>query len=99
MEVHHHPMGERKGFREYFLEFLRIQDHIREATALQESLPNATITSDATEIYVDFRHLIRQLGIRVYVSDRTIVQLRNSGGMRLIRNRGITDGLLHYYNY
>ena len=62
-----------------------IRGKIREAADLQESLPKATTSSDATQIYVDFRHIIRQLGVRVFVSDRTIAQLRNSGGMRLIR--------------
>ena len=126
-------MGEKRAFKEYFLEFLMIflavtlsffaenirerfversqekeyvrslyddlshdernlpelldsiRGKIREAADLQESLPKATTSSDATQIYVDFRHIIRQLGVRVFVSDRTIAQLRNSGGMRLIR--------------
>ncbi len=74
-----------------------LQRHIATAAELQQSLPAATTTSDATKIYVDLRYLIRQLGIHLYVSDRTLAQVRNSGGMRLLRNQQVTDAILDYY--
>jgi hypothetical protein len=74
-----------------------LQRHVSTAAELQQLLPAATTTSDATKIYVDFRYLIRQLGIHLFVSERTLTQVRNSGGMRLLRNREVTDAILDYY--
>ena len=33
----------------------------------------------------------------VYITDRTSSQLKNSGGMRLIRNKEVVEGLLNYW--
>jgi len=39
----------------------------------------------------------RNLGLDVFVSnDRTIEQLKNSGDLRLIRNKGVSDGIMKY---
>jgi hypothetical protein len=70
----------------------------RAADTLQMQLPHADMKTNATSIYVNFRRLFRQLGINLYLNDRTIVQLRNSGGMRLIQNKQVSDSIVAYYN-
>jgi hypothetical protein len=47
-----------------------LQRHVATPAELQQLLSAATTTSDATKIHVDFRYLIRQLGIHLFVSDR-----------------------------
>lgn len=71
---------------------------LRAADTLQMMLPHADTKTNATSIYVHFRRLFRQLGINLYLNDRTIVQLRNSGGMRLIQNKQVSDSIVAYYN-
>ena len=146
MEVHHHPHVEKKGFKEYFLEFLMIflavtmgffaeslREHIVNKglertyiksfyTDLQsdqrdlpelidaineqqvqpgESLPvlltRATLATQADSIYYFFRSFIRQQGIKAFITDKTIEQMKNSGEMRLISNKQIADSLVNYY--
>jgi hypothetical protein len=41
--------------------------------------------------------LIRQQGIRAYVTDRTMDEIKNASEMKLIKNKLITDSLLDYY--
>src|ERR1700674_4220334 len=43
----------------------------------------ADVKTPANLIYVDLRRITRSSATNLYVNDRTIVQLRNSGGMRL----------------
>jgi hypothetical protein len=146
MEVHHHPKVEKKGFKEYFLEFLMIflavtmgffaeslrehivnkkleKDYIKSFyTDLQsdqrdlptlidaineqqvqpgESLPvllsRATPTTEADSIYYFFRSFIRQQGIKAFITDKTIEQMKNAGEMRLISNKQIADSVINYY--
>jgi hypothetical protein len=51
----------------------------------------------ANMIYVYLRRLGRSSTVNFYANDRTIVQLRNSGGMRLIHNKGVSDSMVSYY--
>jgi hypothetical protein len=146
MEVHHHPHVEKKGFKEYFLEFIMIflavtlgffaeslREHIvdkaREGqyiksfyTDLQsdqrdlpelinaineqqvkpgESLPvllgRTTLATEADSIYYFFRSFIRQQGIKAFITDKTIQEIKNAGEMRLITNKQIADSLVNYY--
>jgi hypothetical protein len=41
--------------------------------------------------------MIRQQGIRIFVTDRTIQQIKNAGEMRLLSNKQISDSLVDYY--
>jgi hypothetical protein len=75
-----------------------IQHDCREAEFLQENLPKADPTTDATDIYLDLRHIVRQLPVRIFVTDRTVTQLRNAGGMRLIGNQAVVNAMLDYYH-
>jgi hypothetical protein len=65
--------------------------------SLKQLLDKADLKTRANEAYVDFRLLIRQLGIKIYVSERTISQLQNAGQMRLIQSKVVTDSILDYY--
>ena len=75
-----------------------MQTDAREAEFLQENLPKADPTTDATEIYLDLRYIIRQLPVHTFVTERTLTQLRNAGGMRLIRNQAVVNAILDYYH-
>ncbi|HSV10901.1 MAG TPA: hypothetical protein VLI68_09035 [Hanamia sp.] len=74
-----------------------IQMDINVSDSLKLLLKNVTLKTKANDIYVDFRFLIRQLGIKNFVTERTILQLRNAGEWRLIRDRQVTDSILEYY--
>ncbi len=65
--------------------------------SLPALLSNASTTTRANNIYRFFRIIIRQQGISVFVTSRTIDQLKNAGEMRLITNKQIADDLVDYY--
>ena len=65
--------------------------------SLPALLSNASTTTRANNIYRFFRIIIRQQGISVFVTSRTIDQLKNAGEMRLITNKQIADSLVDYY--
>ncbi len=70
---------------------------INAADSLQFLLPNASTTLPGNLIYFYSRRLIRSQTINLYVNDRTNIQLRNSGGMRLIQNKQVSDSIVAYY--
>ena len=49
----------------------------------------------ATDIYYFFRFIHRSRPF--IVNDRTIIQLRNAGGMRLVSNKSVSDSMINYY--
>jgi hypothetical protein len=49
----------------------------------------------ARDIYYFFRFIHRNRPFTV--NDRTIVQLRNAGGMRLVSNKSVSDSMINYY--
>ena len=69
---------------------------LRGSDSLLMLLKNADTTSPANSIYYFLRSMIRQQGIRAFISDRTISQAENSGEMRLI-DKQISDSLTDYY--
>jgi hypothetical protein len=74
-----------------------VQKDIDISDSLKQLLNKADLNTRANEAYVDLRYLIRQLGIKIFVSERTISQLKNAGQMRLIQNKMVTDSILDYY--
>jgi hypothetical protein len=66
-----------------------------------DSLPilfkSANTIAPANSIYYFLRSMIRQQGINSFITDRTISQVKNSGEMRLITNKQISDSLIDYY--
>ena len=77
------------------IEYLRAQ--AQHADSLEILLKNATITQPANHIYMYLREIIRSSGGLLFPNDRTIVQLRNAGGMRLIKNKAVSDSMAAYY--
>jgi hypothetical protein len=75
--------------------FLRTQMH--EADSLQVLMQDIDIRQPANHIYMYLRGITRSSPGLLYPNDRTIVQLRNAGGMRLIKNKGVSDSMVIYY--
>jgi hypothetical protein len=73
------------------------RQQIGPADSLQLLFSKGDIKKQANTIYVSARAITRQQGINSYVTDRTITQLRNSGEIRLIRNKQVTDSIVDYY--
>jgi hypothetical protein len=67
------------------------------ADSLPGLLANATGTTRANDIYRFLRVITRQQNISVFVTSRTMEQLKNAGEMRLISNKQIADSLVDYY--
>ncbi|MFA5245670.1 MAG: hypothetical protein WC380_10250 [Pedobacter sp.] len=70
---------------------------IRGADSMLIILPGASKTTPANLIYTYSRRLVRSTNINLFINDRTNVQLRNSGGMRLIQNKQASDSIVAYY--
>jgi len=77
------------------INFLRAQ--ARQADSLHFLLRNITTKQPANIIYMYLRGVTRGTAGFVYPNDKTIVQLRNAGGMRLIKNQGVSDSMAVYY--
>ncbi len=77
------------------IQYLRAQ--VQDADSLQILLKNATTTQPANHIYMYLREITRSSLALFYPNDRTIVQLRNAGGMRLIKNKAVSDSMVGYY--
>ena len=77
------------------INFLREQ--MLQADTLQKLMLNIDIKQPANPIYMYLRGITRSSGGRLYPNDRTIVQLRNAGGMRLIKNKSVSDSMVGYY--
>jgi hypothetical protein len=74
-----------------------IKWQIRAADSLPLLLKNVDTKTPANSIYYFLRGMERQQGINIFITDRTIAQVKNSGEMRLIRNKQISDSLVDYY--
>jgi hypothetical protein len=70
---------------------------VRKADSLQHLMKGITVKQPANYVYMYLREIIRSSPAIFYPNDRTIVQLRNSGGMRLIRNKSVSDSMVGYY--
>ena len=75
--------------------FLLSQMH--KADTLETLMMNIHIGEPANRIYMYLREMTRSSPGRLYPNDRTIVQLRNAGGMRLIQNKSVSDSMVGYY--
>ena len=74
-----------------------LKNQIQEAALLQNLMLNISSKQPANRIYMYLRGITRSSSGLVYPNDRTIVQLRNAGGMRLIKNKGVSDSMVGYY--
>ena len=58
------------------------------------NLPNFEVYG--RDIYFNAIHTGRLVDIKFTANDGTLLQLKNSGGLRLIRNRAVVDSIAHY---
>ena len=79
----------------YMERLLAFSEKIKLADSLILLLSRATTKERANAIYYCFRAVGRYTPFDV--NDRTVVQLRNAGGMRLISNKDVTDTIVNYY--
>ena len=77
------------------INFLR--DQMWEADSLEILLKGIDIKQPANRVYMYLRGITRSSAGLLYPNDRTIVQLRNAGGMRLIKNKNVSDSMVGYY--
>ena len=68
---------------------------IKKVDSVTIALTDPDLQKMAGEIYYFLRWLHRSDVFSV--NDRTIVQLRNSGGMRLVSNKAVSDSMVNYY--
>lgn len=74
-----------------------LRDQVKKADSLQMLMKNVTTKQPANHIYMFLREITRSSAGLLYPNDRTIVQLRNAGGMRLIKNKSVSDSMVGYY--
>jgi len=77
------------------INFLRAQ--AQQADSLHALMKNITTKHPANLVYMYLRGVVRGTAGLLYPNDKTIVQLRNAGGMRLIKNKGVSDSMALYY--
>jgi hypothetical protein len=147
MEVHHHPHVEKKGFKEYFLEFLMIflavtlgffaenlREHFSDKSKEKEfivSLKEDLVSDTAQLHWLPFSDTIYEkqdslyfllraaaegkpydihrlyylnftyaFGLVMFVpNNRTISQIKNTGGFSLIKNKACRDSITVYDNF
>ena len=75
----------------------QLNNQVRKADSLQEQLMDAAPRKPANQIYRHLREITRGSQTNLYPNDRTMVQLRNAGGMRLIQNKNVSDSMVGYY--
>ena len=73
------------------------KQQIQTADSLSTVLAKTDSKTPANVVYTSLRKMIRQQGVRIFVTDRTIEQVKNAGEMRLIGNKQIADSLVDYY--
>jgi hypothetical protein len=70
------------------------EEKLRFRDSLLDELENPNIFKSSSRAYYFFE-MSRHFPDFIY-TDRTIQQLKNSGGMRLLRNRSVSDGIVDY---
>jgi hypothetical protein len=73
------------------------RQQLQAADSLQALLPVIDSKTPANTVYTSLRNIIRQQGVKIFVTDRTMQQIKNSGEMRLISNKQVSDSLVDYY--
>jgi hypothetical protein len=73
---------------------ISFEEKLRFRDSLLDELGNPNILRSSSRAYYFFEKS-RHFPDFIY-TDRTIQQLKNSGGMRLLRNRSVSDGIVDY---
>ena len=71
-------------------------EHLRRNDTLIRLLNSPGIKDHGSDLYYLGRRASRS--VRLAIHDATIQQLKNSGGMRLIRNQKVSKAVIEYYN-
>ena len=71
-------------------------EHITRNDTLIRLLNSPNIKEHGSDLYYLGRRASRS--VRLAIHDATIQQLKNSGGMRLIRNQEVSKAVIEYYN-
>jgi len=82
---------------DFQLNIIFLREQMQQADTLQKLMLNIKTGQPANRIYMYLRGMTRSSAGRLYPNDRTIVQLRNAGGMRLIKNKNVSDSMVGYY--
>src|SRR5258708_30889844 len=73
---------------------IELNDFIRRLDSVAEGLDPSSGRSPSL---VTYKQMSRDLGFSDFIyTDRTIQQLKNAGGMRLVRNQGVADSIVQY---
>jgi hypothetical protein len=70
---------------------------IKCADSLVTLLDSSDIKKTANFIYYYAKNIVRQTPLGFVTTERTITQLKNSGGFRLIHNQELSDSIIDYY--
>ncbi|MDE3214484.1 MAG: hypothetical protein KGM98_14730 [Bacteroidota bacterium] len=73
------------------------QQQLQTADSLQALLPGINTKTPANTVYTSLRKIIRQQGVMIFVTERTIQEIKNAGEMRLISDKQVSDSLVDYY--
>lgn len=73
-----------------------LDKHLRRNDSLVRLLTGTELKQSGADLYYLARHASR--GPRLALHDPTIQQMRNAGGMRLIRKSKVARGIIEYYN-
>jgi len=83
--------------QDFELSITYLKAQARDADSLQILMKNITTKQPANRVYMYLREITRSSAGLLFPNDRTIVQLRNAGGMRLIKNKSVSDSMVGYY--
>jgi hypothetical protein len=72
-------------------------NQIQFADSLILLLDSINVKTPANRIYYFAKNTVRQLPIDFFITERTITQLKNSGGFRLIHDQELSDSIIDYY--
>ena len=72
-------------------------EQIEAGDSLPILLSRPDTKSPAFKTYLFLRRMIRQQGVKSYITDRTFEEVKNAGEMRLISNKQVSDSLVDYY--
>ena len=72
----------------------RVRSEKNDSLILLFNRPDAA--AYGSDIYFFARFLTRGLGMRFYSNDGTMQQLKNSGGLRLVRQHAVADSIIRY---
>jgi len=74
----------------------RRDEKVQRLDSLVILINSPNFASYGSSIYFNAIHSARLVDIMFTANDGTLLQLKNSGGLRLIRNRTVVDSIAHY---